>query len=112
VRLVANPFLPQVYALADPDTGEIRYIGQSKSGGITRFYLHLTQADHYGKVKTWIHALRAVGKRPQLFILEDDPDNILTAEKHWIDFGRQRGWPLLNCQAGNVKGWKRGRRNV
>jgi len=67
-----------IYALKDPDTSEIRYIGQSKNVHM-RYGTHINAArkgksDLNGSYKEWMDDLRKRGKDPVLEVLEEVED--------------------------------------
>ena len=59
-----------IYALCDPETGEIRYIGQSVDPG-HRFYQHCNPDDT--PKGRWIGSLRRKGLLPEMRILDTVP---------------------------------------
>jgi hypothetical protein len=100
-----------VYALIDPRSKLIRYVGKSSSG------LHRAREFHWhGKVAGWMRELANLGLKPEIAILETVPDPnapgtrcwwwrgmnataLNDAERYWIWFWR--GFvPLLNVQDG------------
>jgi hypothetical protein len=88
-----------IYALKDPDTEDMRYVGMSKQPKI-RFKAHMHDRSNNRK-GAWIAELRAAGKRPILTILEEtNKENWEDRERYWIAKGRESGWPLLNIMAG------------
>lgn len=89
-----------IYALVDPFTGRIRYIGKSirPDGRL---------ADHCNdKSKTWrtnwIQSVLSKGSKPELRILEtlENDQDWQSVEIAWIARGRELGWPLTNCTDG------------
>lgn len=85
-----------IYGLADPDTGEIRYIGKS-----IRVYDRLSNHcnDRSRNHRTnWIKTLLQVGKKPALVILEELPHDAdwQDSERRWIAHARSNGWRLTN----------------
>lgn len=60
-----------VYALTDPRTGNVRYIGATKAPE-TRLAVHLNQPTNE-KMGGWIEGLRKEGFKPSLEILESCP---------------------------------------
>jgi len=99
-----------VYALVDPSTNEIRYIGKS-SQGIKRAYHHKKASNL--KVIThktnWIKKLISNGLDYNVQILEicNDADHVIQREIYWIKFYRDIGTNLTNLTdggEGNV-GW-------
>jgi len=85
-----------VYALRDPRTDEIHYVGQSNDPDF-RLKQHLADVSDSPKVQ-WLNGLSKVGLEPRLEILESG----LTAleanesENWWISKGIEEGWPLTN----------------
>ena len=85
-----------IYGLADPVTGDIRYIGKSIRPN-ERLTNHCN--DHSSCHRThWIQSLIAKGQRPQLVILQELPDgaNWQAIEQQWIAKARSAGWALTN----------------
>ena len=105
--------LAYIYALTDPDTGEVRYIGKANSPK-KRYLQHCSPGGDRGNTHrhTWLRSLAAKGKRPGVMILEA----CLTrdwreAEVEWIASGI--GTRLTNGTPGGdqpTSGWKQSRR--
>ena len=72
-----------IYGLKDLETGEISYIGRTNDLG-----LRLLQRTYQ---KTLDAASAAVVELARV-----DADEASIAERQWIYYGRQQGWPLLN----------------
>lgn len=90
-----------IYALCDPDTGEIRYVGQTTD--IERRYKQHLQV--IGKPntyrKSWIQSLLKQGKEPVMRILEEATDDAwIEREKWWINEMRRQGARLTNLTNG------------
>lgn len=63
-----------IYALIDPDTKEIRYIGKARNPH-TRYTNHLSPGDRSNALKyIWISKLAGDGKKPILALLEKIED--------------------------------------
>ncbi len=93
-----------IYALVDPVSLEIRYIGKSSSG-LTRPKGHLREStlkDHLHTHKNrWIQGLTAAARTYEIEVLEYPSEQELDeAEKKWIRVGRAEGWPLTNVTDG------------
>lgn len=85
-----------IYALIDPFTKEIRYIGKS-----IRPKDRLTnQCNEHSKTwrSNWIQSVLKRGKRPQISILQslENNEDWQEAEKEWIKKGKEMGWKLTN----------------
>ncbi len=94
-----------IYSLADPYTGEIRYVGYTSQTLRKRLRGHIHHAKAYGRgaVRLWIMQLLADGLEPTIAPLEigDGPRNWMPAERKWIAY--YRGIPgnrLLNQSNG------------
>ena len=93
-----------VYALTDPRSGEIRYIGKSSSG-VARPQYHLSPA-HIRRETTrkarWLQSLLALGLRAQIEVVEEcgSVDHANEAERFWISQFRALGFRLTNLTDG------------
>jgi hypothetical protein len=92
-----------IYALVDPRTEEIRYIGKS-SRGMVRPRQHsqaarLTDGTHKAN---WIKGLVSAGMMFRVSVLEElsEVASLDAAERRWIARGRSLGWPLTNATDG------------
>lgn len=94
-----------IYALKDPTTNEVRYIGKSDNPE-ARIYHHC--ATRIGSRKTkWIKSLIERGLRPELIILEECVrDSHRHAETAWIHFFLDLGCDLTNAI---YRGYDRGK---
>ena len=86
-----------VYALLDPDNGDIRYIGQSKDIN-KRIKRHCQNVTGF-PISRWVQKLKRNNKSPDLIIIEEH-DNPLLIEKMWIDRAKAQGVKLLNLHEG------------
>lgn len=84
-----------IYALIDPVTHVVRYVGRTKDG-LERPYQHLRTARP--AVGAWIASLEARGLTYAVDVLErvGDSKALGAAELKWIQRGVLNGWPLLN----------------
>lgn len=94
-----------IYALVDPDTNEVRYVGATDNIE-RRMREHLAPNIKKSRKKAeWIIELKAEGKQPNLSILEVCPEeNAVPCECKWIARYQVLGAPLLNVQAGGAGG--------
>lgn len=89
-----------IYALIDPRTNEVRYIGKTTDPK-GRLYEHTKKSDLATHKAHWINQLRAEGLRPRMEILEETTAaKWEKRERHWIAYGKAQGWRLTNIRAG------------
>lgn len=91
-----------VYALTDPESLSVRYIGISEAPEL-RLSLHLSNAQcrlQIGKNKIlseWICTILKKGLIPRMFILEEtDREGSNALERHYIGFYRAAGASIIN----------------
>lgn len=91
-----------IYALCDPDTGMVRYVGKSDIPK-TRYFHHLRDEHKTHKVN-WIKQLKSQGKAPVLKIIEEIDKNLWEqSEKKWVDYYRSIvGDKLTNITDGGI----------
>lgn len=91
---MANVF---IYALKDPDTGQIRYVGKAKNP-TQRLYAHLRGSHTENNYRVnWINFLRASGKRPELEVIDEVPEEYWRQiEAAYIEYFRECGCMLVN----------------
>lgn len=89
-----------IYALIDPVTDQIRYIGKSVRPR-WRFTNHLNDRSRTWRTN-WLNTLRQRGLTPRMEILERVPidEDWQEVEQQWIATGLAEGWPLTNCTNG------------
>lgn len=93
-----------IYALIDPRTAEVRYIG------LTRFpEKRLSNEIHYphnNHLRNWVNSLKEDGVRPEMTILQVCKKDADEHERKWIAFHRSLGCKLLNYTDGGETGFK------
>lgn len=100
-----KPRHPIIYALTDPRTDEIRYIGKSVHG-LARARSHLEPkriaTDSNLHKARWLRSLVGSGLRAGIVVLQECADDaaLLVAEREWIARGRASGWQLTNLTDG------------
>lgn len=104
-----------IYGLRDPRTGEIRYVGKSRSG-LRRPMAH-RDAARLGETchkANWIRGLLAAGFDYEIVILErPDADALDDAERRWIAIGRMAlGDRLTNATTGGDGGFRMSRDSI
>lgn len=81
-----------IYALCEPDSYEVRYIGKTIESPSRRLTFHIQQAKRVGKrpVCFWLRKRMAAGIRPSVINLEvvAPGHDWAEREKYWIDFYR------------------------
>lgn len=88
-----------IYALSDPETGEIRYIGKANNPR-ARLKSHIRDSRRRNTpVYCWIRRLQADGKEPAMSVVEW-VDDWMEAEKRQIASHREAGARLLNLAEG------------
>jgi NUMOD3 motif len=98
-----------VYALAEPDTSEIRYVGKTVQAPKIRLKTHLVNARRAGEGKAadlYVYRwLRKISAPPQFIVLETlCEDELSEAEIYWIRFMRLTGARLTNLTYGGDGG--------
>jgi hypothetical protein len=97
----------QVYALIDPLTLDVRYVGMSVDAKkrFTR-HLHLARKSHHHHLYYWIRSLLRQEREPILEILEDDLDrtDVGDRERFWIAYFKDQGCDLTNMNEGGLGG--------
>ena len=96
-----------IYALEDPDTGEVRYIGQTRCGVDKRLHQHLVTREGNATKLAWLEDLDARQARPAVKTLAVvtavktlavvTADEALAAEAEHIRAHVARGCPLTNA---------------
>jgi len=82
-----------IYALTDPDTGEIRYVGRTRNPA-RRLSRHIQPMFNSRSVRQWI---REMGRAPQMTIIEQcSGDVVVEREAYWIASYESNGARLLN----------------
>jgi hypothetical protein len=91
-----------IYALIQPKTEEIRYIGKTEHDQWKRYGQHIAGATaekaRSRRLTAWIKSVRP--DLPGLIVLETDPDGLNEAEKRWIAWARANGYRLVNMTDG------------
>jgi predicted GIY-YIG superfamily endonuclease len=85
-----------IYALKDPRDNAIWYVGKSNDPRY-RYHRHLFDKTSNRYKTQWMKDLLYSGHKPILMFLEKVESTFrLEAERHWIELGYRRGWPLTN----------------
>jgi hypothetical protein len=97
-----------IYALIDPRTDEVRYIGKAKDPA-RRLRDHLQPSQisrHRSHKNSWLKGLLAAGHEPQLLILDSEitAEDVDNAERLWISLYRVWDATLTNGTDGGDGG--------
>lgn len=96
-----------IYALADPRTGEVRYVGKAVDP-VRRLQQHLTRfqlTTYRSQKNSWLLSLLDAGVTPTLHVLElVDHQDANAAEIRWIAKAIEMGGRLTNGTAGGDGG--------
>lgn len=97
-----------IYALVDPRTCQIRYVGQTQHHPTVRLLGHYKKKGENVAKEDWLDQLRNLGIRPIVVVLgyAQSLQESLAAEKVWIKRGLIAEWPLLNSVADDRYGSK------
>lgn len=88
-----------IYALSDPVTKQVRYIGKAKDVK-HRFTQHVANAET-GYKANWIRGLKSRGMRPTVEVIEEvDETEWEVSERFWIAYFRFLGFSLMNIDLG------------
>lgn len=92
--------LVQIYTLSDPDSGAVRYVGQSADAQ-ARLRAHLGDSGRARSTNpalaAWLLALRQAGKKPMLRVVQTVRGELAgAAESAHMALHRQQGAALLN----------------
>lgn len=99
-----------IYGLIDPETRELRYVGQT-SKGFDRLKVHVRHAIYGHRrqhVSSWINKLHKLGSSPVMIVLhewEQAPsiNELNEAERLYIEHFRSRGYDLCNLTDGGER---------
>lgn len=91
-----------IYALLDPHTQAVRYVGQTHRTLKARLSQHFyTSPFHHNYVAHWICSLKKIDLWPTIQLLEEvSTSNWQEAEQRWIAHFRNAGARLTNSTAG------------
>lgn len=90
-----------IYALLDPRTNEVRYVGKAKDPKL-RYASHKCVRG-YSHRANWIRSLQRCGYDPEMVILEESED-WAESESFWIEYLMSLGARLTNLSKGGESG--------
>ena len=89
----------RVYALADPRTGQPRYVGQTANTLPLRLRDHLRRRHDRSRKAAWLREVLDAGLQPRIVLLEEFTGSRASAyerESAWIRQLRDQGHDLTN----------------
>lgn len=92
-----------IYALSDPRTHEVRYVGQTRLTVERRAARHVDVSRLGGDayLARWLRQLDRAGYRPLVALVQAVDDvHADDAETYWISYFRASGCPLTNVSSG------------
>lgn len=91
-----------IYALCEPETGEVRYIGKTRTPKRREREHNKTSVYSSSDLKNaWVNELHSIGTSPVFSIVEQcTKDNWQEREVHFIRYYRELGHRLLNQRKG------------
>src|SRR6476620_3006053 len=102
----------RIYALSEPVTGELRYVGQTALTLENRLKSHTWDSTlaHKNHRTKWLKKLISQGLLPIIELLEEVSESEANdAERFWITQFKALGCRLINVQEGGI-GWTRGQK--
>lgn len=96
-----------IYALVDPRTREVGYVGKTVLPPGVRLCNHISDARgcNDNKRRRWINALVDQGTAPEIFVIEEVcHDEWDEAERAWIAYFRSLGQAAANSHGGGQRG--------
>lgn len=91
----------EIYALCDPNTGAMRYIGKAKDS-MARLRRHITEAKLNRPVNVWVRGLIAQQKIPLVKVLEVVPDDQWEMAERRLIAHYRKTEDLLNLAEGGA----------
>lgn len=93
-----EPRTVSIYALVDPRTQQVRYIGQTCD--IKKRYNNINAPSHSSKsiaLNEWVKSIKSSGLKPIMVILQETTQDIAGAlEQEWMIRFQQAGAKLIN----------------
>jgi hypothetical protein len=101
-EIITQPPEHKIYALVDPRTDEIRYIGFTSQSLDVRLNAHIRRARTKSRlwVCNWMRQLLAENLTPKIQLLESVSGNWQERESYWITEGHRLEWPITNLTLG------------
>jgi group I intron endonuclease len=94
-----------IYTLSDPITGEVRYVGKTKSPLSRRLSCHISAKSRSSHCACWISSLVNCGRIPKIELLEEaDESSWEEKERFWISYLKFLGTRLTNLDSGGILG--------
>lgn len=97
-----------VYALSDPRTNEVRYVGMTHNVN-QRYAQHICRIDKSNQTKqAWIDALKTQHLHPVLTVIEEGLEKsiALVREKYWLQVYLEQGADITNMRDAELMPWE------
>src|SRR4051812_37966689 len=92
-----------IYGLIDPDSQELRYIGQTIHGLLrpVSHWMNKRQRTSGDYCHCWVRNVLSRGKIPEILIIEESENSsqLDKSEEFWIEYFRSIGCPLTNMSS-------------
>jgi predicted DNA binding CopG/RHH family protein len=95
-----------IYALVDPRTDQVRYVGCTAQPLGQRAKAHLTERGNARKYQ-WVQELRQANLEPEVQLLEEAEDEPAEREQYWIALKQAEGCELFNGWVSSPRYWTR-----
>lgn len=92
----------QIYTLADPDTGQIKYVGKTIRNNLkSRLNEHISHSKrHKYKMACWVNSLTKQNKKPTIELVDTVGEDWAFWEQHYISLFKSYGFSLKNTTDG------------
>lgn len=96
------PMVTRIYALTDPETGRIRYIGKTVKTLAQRLKNHMVQRKHENPThkNNWLNSLHHRGLSPGIVLLEECDGDGADEERFHVRLAKMDGLQLTNSTVG------------
>lgn len=93
-----------IYALLDPRTDAVRYVGATRKTLVEKIRMHVSSAQLAQNVAprfVWLRELMALNLKPKIIKLDEcDESKWAITEDSWIEYFRAQGCDMLNVNHG------------
>ena len=102
----------KIYALIEPTTKKIRYIGKTAYALNVRLSQHLRDTNSKTHKFKWINSLKKNNLKPEIILIEEvDEDSWIEKERMYISLFKSLGYKLTNTSDGGEGGGSKGHKH-